>query len=50
LVDHVVADASTKDRHCWIKRVQWRIPVWGPDGPLTEGEISTDQPGRAADL
>lgn len=33
------AQATAREKSSlWIKRVHWRIPVWGPDGPMVEGE------------
>jgi hypothetical protein len=35
----LLVNTVPRDRHHWIRQVRWRIPVWGPEGPMVEGEI-----------
>ncbi|MCP9903125.1 recombinase family protein [Cyanobium sp. BA5m-10] len=39
----LLVDTVPRDRHLWIKQIRWRIAVWGPDGPMVEGEPSAER-------
>lgn len=45
LVRNLSVDATAKNRSSWIRQVSWRLPVWGPDGPMEEGEVGLGMSG-----
>ena len=40
LVRSIKVDTIAKNRSSWIRQVSWRLPVWGSDGPMDEGEVN----------